>query len=88
MPRDENGYLLLSKTFASLVVAIVSTGVIALTAWAWRISQDVSAIRVEIRALRELRVTQISQINRRLDRHEQIIDGLASRLNLVEGTVP
>jgi hypothetical protein len=48
--------------------------------WAWSISNDVSAIKAEIKATNAMRASELEDVRRRLDRHDLLFDRLFERL--------
>ena len=74
-----NGYVVIPRWFVSFLSFLVSVVFVAAVMWAWSISNDVSAIKAELRATNELRAAELEDIRRRLDRHEALLDRLFNR---------
>lgn len=69
-----NGYVVLPKWFVSFVSFLTSVVCVGAMVWAWSISADVSAIKADVRAQSELRRTELEDVRRRLDRHDELFD--------------
>ncbi|QDU39677.1 hypothetical protein Mal4_40230 [Maioricimonas rarisocia] len=63
-------------SFLSFTVSVVFMGAVL---WAWQISTDVSAIKVEVRAQTDLRRAELDDIRRRLSRHDLLLERLLER---------
>lgn len=74
-----NGFVILPKWFVSFVSFLSSVVCVAAVFWAWSISADVSAIKAEVKAQSELRATELEDVRRRLDRHDELFDRLFER---------
>jgi hypothetical protein len=71
-----NGYIIVPKWFVSFLSFVVSVVFVGAVLWAYRISNDVSAIKADVRATNEIRATELGDVRRRLDRHDQLFDRL------------
>ncbi len=71
-----NGYIVVPKWFVSFLSFLTSVVCVGAVFWAWSISNDVSSIKAEIKATGRLRATEIEDVRRRLDRHDQLLDRL------------
>ncbi|HID23433.1 MAG TPA: hypothetical protein EYP14_13690 [Planctomycetaceae bacterium] len=74
-----NGYVVVPKWFVSFLSFLSSVVFVGATYWAWSISADVSAIKAEVKAQSELRATELEDVRRQLDRHDQLLDRLLER---------
>lgn len=71
-----NGYIVVPKWFVSFLSFLTSIVLVGAAVWASSISNDVSTIKAELRATHELRASELQDIRRRLDRHDQLFDRL------------
>jgi len=71
-----NGYIVVPKWFVSFLSFLTSVVFVGAAVWASSISGDVSTIKAELRATNELRATELLDVRRRLDRHDQLFDRL------------
>ena len=69
-----NGYIIVPKWFVSFLSFMTSVVFIGAVLWAYRISNDVSAIKADVRATNQVRATELGDVRRRLDRHDQLFD--------------
>lgn len=69
-----NGYVVIPKWFVSFLSFLSSVVFVSAVFWAWSVSSDVSAIKADVRAQSELRRTELEDVRRRLDRHDQLFD--------------
>jgi len=60
---------------ARAIVGGLASALLAAAMWAHAVGSDVSAIKVELRGANEMRATELTDVRRRLDRIEAIIDG-------------
>ena len=74
-----NGYVVIPRWFVSFLSFLVSVVFVAAVMWAWSISNDVSAIKAELKATNQLRAAELEDIRRRLDRHDALLDRLLHR---------
>lgn len=79
--HQTNGYVVLPRWFVSFLSFLISVVFVGAVLWAWAISTDVSAIKAELRAQSELRVTELQDVRRRLDRHDDLFDCLLRESN-------
>ena len=77
--KNGNGYVVVPKWFVSFLSFLSSVVLVGATFWAWSISADVSAIKAELKAQSELRATELEDVRRRLDRHDELLDKLLDR---------
>ena len=71
---DGNGYVVIPKWFVSFLSFLCSVVFVGAVLWAWSISNDVSAIKAEVRTQNELRTSELQDIRRRLNRHDSLFD--------------
>ncbi len=71
---DGNGYIVIPKWFVSFLSFLVSVVFVGAVLWAWSISNDVSAIKAEVRTQNELRSSELEDVRRRLNRHDSLFD--------------
>lgn len=76
-----NGYIVLPKWFVSFLSFLTSVVFVGAVLWAWSISNDVSAIKAELKATTDIRTTELEHIQRRLDRHDVLLDRVFERLS-------
>lgn len=76
---DGNGYIVLPKWFVSLLSFLCSVVFVGAVLWAWSISNDVAAIKAEVRTQNELRTSELEDVRRRLNRHDALFDRLLQR---------
>lgn len=71
-----NGYIIVPKWFVSFLSFLVSVVFVGAVLWAYRVSNDVSTIKAEVRATNVIRATELGDVRRRFDRHDQLFDRL------------
>ena len=71
---DGNGYIVIPKWFVNFISFLSSVLFVGAVCWAWSISNDVSAIKAEVRTQNELRTLELEDIRRRLNRHDSLFD--------------
>lgn len=71
-----NGYIVIPKWFVSFLSFLSSVVFVGAVLWAWRMSNDVSVIKAEIKATNEVRAAELQDVRRRLDRHDALLDKL------------
>jgi hypothetical protein len=69
-----NGFIVVPRWFASFLSFMVSVGLVGAVVWAWGISSDVAAIKAEVKANSDVRASELADIRRRLDRHDELFD--------------
>jgi len=77
---DGNGYIVVPKWFVSFLSFLTSVVFVGAVLWAWSMSNDVSAIKVELKATTEIRTTELANMQRRLDRHDVLLDRVFERI--------
>ena len=77
---DGNGYIVVPKWFVSFLSFLTSVVFVGAVFWAWSMSNDVSAIKAELKATTEIRTTELAHIQRRLDRHDVLLDRIFERI--------
>ena len=75
-----NGYIVVPKWFVSFISFMTSVVFVGAVLWAWSISNDVSAIKAELKMTNDIRTAELDAVRRRLDRHDVVLDRLAERL--------
>ncbi len=75
-----NGYVVIPRWFVSFLSFLVSVVFVGAVLWAWSISNDVSAIKAEVKATNDIRASELVDVRRRLDRHDVLFDRLFERL--------
>lgn len=80
-PAQINGYVVVPKWFVSFLSFLTSVVFVGAVLWAWSISNDVSAIKAELKATNDLRATELHDVHRRLDRHDVLFDRIFEQLN-------
>jgi len=75
-----NGFIVVPKWFVSFISFLTSVVFVGAVLWAWSISNDVSAIKAELKATNDIRTAELDAVRRRLDRHDVVLDRLAERL--------
>jgi len=75
-----NGYVVIPRWFVSFLSFLTSVVFVGAVLWAWSISNDVSAIKAEIKATNAMRASELEDVRRRLDRHDHLFDRLFERL--------
>lgn len=73
-PREANS-VSIPTWAARAIVGSLGGALVAAAFWAHAVANDVGAIKVELRAANEMRATELSDVRRRLDRIEAILDG-------------
>lgn len=71
---DGNGYIVIPKWFVSFLSFLCSVVFVGAVIWAWSISNDVSTIKAEVRTQNELRNSELEDVRRRLNRHDNLLD--------------
>ncbi len=71
-----NGYIVIPRWFVSFLSFLSSVVFVGAVLWAWRMSNDVSVIKAEIKATNEVRAAELQDVRRRLDRHDALLDKL------------
>lgn len=84
-PTDGNGYIVIPKWFVSFLSFLCSIVFVGAVIWAWSISNDVSAIKAEVRTQNELRSSELEDMRRRLNRHDSLLDRILERITLFRG---
>ncbi|MEO2031490.1 MAG: hypothetical protein ABGZ35_05345 [Planctomycetaceae bacterium] len=80
-PHEQaNGYIVLPRWFVSFISFLTSVVFVGAVLWAWSMSNDVSAIKAELKATTEIRTTELAHIQRRLDRHDVLLDRVFERI--------
>ncbi len=74
-----NGYVVIPRWFVSFLSFLVSVVFVGAVLWAWSISNDVSAIKAEVKATNEIRASELDNVRHRLDRHDMLFDRLFER---------
>ena len=74
-----NGYIVIPRWFVSFLSFLTSVVFVGAVLWAWSISNDVSAIKAEIKATSAARASELEGLRRRLDRHDLLFDRLLER---------
>ncbi|MEN9555082.1 MAG: hypothetical protein RL215_936 [Planctomycetota bacterium] len=74
-----NGYIVIPRWFVSFLSFLTSVVFVGAVLWAWSISNDVSAIKAEIKATSAARASELEDLRRRLDRHDLLFDRLLER---------
>ena len=74
-----NGYIVIPRWFVSFLSFLTSVVFVGAVLWAWSISNDVSAIKAEIKATSAARASELEDLRRRLDRHGLLFDRLLER---------
>lgn len=74
-----NGYVVIPRWFVSFLSFLVSVVFVGAVLWAWSISNDVSAIKAEVKATNDIRASELEDVRRRLDRHDVLFDRLFER---------
>ena len=74
-----NGYVVIPRWFVSFLSFLVSVVFVGAVLWAWSISNDVSAIKAEVKATNDIRASELEDVRRRLDRHDVLFDKLFER---------
>lgn len=77
--ENGNGYVVLPRWFVSFLSFLTSVVFVGAVLWAWSISNDVSAIKAEIKATNEMRAGELEDLRRRLDRHDVLFDRVFER---------
>jgi hypothetical protein len=77
--ENGNGYVVLPRWFVSFLSFLTSVVFVGAVLWAWSISNDVSAIKAEIKATNEMRAGELEDLRRRLDRHDLLFDRVFER---------
>ena len=80
-----NGYVVIPRWFVSFLSFLVSVVFIGAVLWAWSISNDVSAIKAEVKATNDIRASELEHVRRRLDRHDLLFDRLYERQQQGQG---
>jgi hypothetical protein len=75
-----NGYVVIPRWFVSFLSFLTSVVFVGAVLWAWSISNDVSAIKAEIKTTNAMRASELEDVRRRLDRHDLLFDRLFERL--------
>ena len=75
-----NGYVVIPRWFVSFLSFLVSVVFVGAVLWAWSISNDVSAIKAEVKATNDIRASELEDVRRRLDRHDLLFDRLFERI--------
>lgn len=75
-----NGFIVVPKWFVSFISFLTSVVFVGAVLWAWSISNDVSAIKAELKATGDIRTAELDALRRRLDRHDVVLDRLTERL--------
>ena len=75
-----NGYVVIPRWFVSFLSFLVSVVFVGAVLWAWSISNDVSAIKAEVKATNDIRASELEDVRRRLDRHDVLFDRLFERI--------
>jgi len=76
---DGNGYIVIPKWFVSFLSFLCSVVFVGAVLWAWSISNDVAAIKAEVRTQNELRTSELEDVRRRLNRHDSLFDRILQR---------
>jgi hypothetical protein len=74
-----NGYIVIPRWFVSFLSFLTSVVFVGAVLWAWSISNDVSAIKAEIKATSAARASELEDLRRRLDRHDLLFDRILER---------
>lgn len=74
-----NGYIVIPRWFVSFLSFLTSVVFVGAVLWAWSISNNVSAIKAEIKATSAARASELEDLRRRLDRHDLLFDRLLER---------
>ena len=74
-----NGYIVVPRWFVSFLSFLTTVVFVGAVMWAWSISNDVAAIKADLKATNEIRSTEIVDVRRRLDRHDVLFDRLFER---------
>lgn len=74
-----NGYVVIPRWFVSFLSFLVSVVFVGAVLWAWSISNDVSAIKAEVKATNDIRASELQHVRHQLDRHEVLFDRLFER---------
>ena len=74
-----NGYIVIPRWFVSFLSFLTSVVFVGAVLWAWSISNDVSAIKAEVKATNDIRASELEDVRRRLDRHDVLFDRLFER---------
>jgi hypothetical protein len=74
-----NGYIVIPRWFVSFLSFLTSVVFVGAVLWAWSISNDVSAIKAEIKATSAARASELEDLRRRIDRHDLLFDRLLER---------
>ena len=69
-----HGFVVIPRWFVSFLGFVISVVFVGAVLWAWQMSTDVSAIKAEVRTQNELRAAELEDIQRRLTRHDELID--------------
>ena len=74
-----NGYIVIPRWFVSFLSFLTSVVFVGAVLWVWSISNDVSAIKAEIKATSAARASELEDLRRRLDRHDLLFDRILER---------
>lgn len=74
-----NGYIVIPRWFVSFLSFLTSVIFVGAVLWAWSISNDVAAIKAELKATNDIRASELEDVRRRLDRHDILFDRLLER---------